>query len=206
MKIIRDFEQQTPEWFEFKKWKISWTSLKSAAGWPEAQKTALYELLAEEYIEEEDLRAFEVLERGNVLEWVAKLFFEEITWKEVEEVWFILKDELHWLSPDGIIKNGDKYTEALEIKCPMGKNYIKYYVEEIIPKEYKLQVVNYFIVMEDLEILYFMIYNPDVKEGLEKYKIIEVTRSELEADIKKAEERLKKFKQSFDILKNNLLN
>lgn len=215
MKIHKDLIQQTPEWFELKKWKISGTSLKWAIGWPKAQLTQMYELLAELYIEEEDLRPFEILERGNMLEWVAKLFFEEITWKKIEEVWFIEKDDQHGLSPDWIIATNEVavditdewpiteiiYWEALEIKCPRWKNYVKYYIENKIPEEYKQQVINYFIVMEDLEKLYFMIYSNDTINGLPPYKIIEVTREELEQDLKKAEERILSFKEQFNILK-----
>jgi len=65
----------------------------------------MYELIAQEYIEEEDLNAWEIMDRWNQLEDIAKLFFQDITWKEVEEVWFIEKDDQHGLSPDGIIKN-----------------------------------------------------------------------------------------------------
>jgi len=39
----------------------------------------MYELIADEYILEEDLNKFEIMERGNILEDVAKLFFEDIT-------------------------------------------------------------------------------------------------------------------------------
>ena len=204
MKIINEFVQWDLEWLQYRKGKITWTSLKWVTWWPKAQLTEIYTLLAETYIEEEDLRPFEIMERWNILEDVAKLFFQDITWKKVEEVWFIEKDDIHWLSPDGIIKNWDKYTEALEIKCPMWKNYIKYYIEEKIPDEYKNQVINYFIVIEDLEKLYFMIYNPDVINGLEKYKIIEVTRQDLQDDIAKAIQKLELFKKDFYLLKNRL--
>lgn len=205
MKIYRDIIQQEPEWFELKKGKISGTSLKSVTGWAAAQETQMYELIADEYILEEDLNKFEIMERGNILEDVAKLFFEDITWKKVEEVWFILRDDQHWLSPDWIIKTWEVYWEAVEIKCPRGKNYVKYYIEGIIPKEYKSQVINYFLVMEDLELLHFMIYNPDVINWLSEYKIIEVTRVELQKEIDKAEEKLADFKTKWNTLKDNLL-
>ena len=205
MKIIRDIIQQTPEWFELKKGKISGTSLKSVTWWSKAQLTQMYKLLAEEYINEEDLNAWEIMERGNHLEDIAKLFFQDITWKKVEEVWFIEKDNQHGLSPDWIIKNWDKYTEAVEIKCPRWPNYVKYYIENKIPEDYKNQVINYFIVMEDLEKLYFMIYSNDTINWLEPYKIIEVTRQDLQQEIDKAEEKIIIFKEKWNKLKSKLI-
>mgnify|MGYP003984281511 CR=1 FL=1 len=204
MKIHKKIIQQTPEWFELKKGKISWTSLKWVVWWDKAQLTQMYELIAQEYIEEEDLNAWEIMDRWNQLEDIAKLFFQDITWKEVEEVWFIEKDDQHGLSPDGIIKNWELYTEALEIKCPRWKNYVKYYIENKIPDEYKNQVINYFIVMDDLEKLYFMIYSNDTINWLPTYKIIEITREQLATEITKAEVKITKFKTEWDNLKNKL--
>jgi len=54
MKIYKDLEQWTPEWLEIRKWKVTGTKLKWVLGWPEANLTELYTLLAEEYIEEEE--------------------------------------------------------------------------------------------------------------------------------------------------------
>ncbi len=206
MKIHKDIEQQTTAWFELRRWVVSGTGLKSANWWKVAQLTKMYELIAENYIEEEDLNKFEIMERGNELENVAKLFFEEIMDKKVEEVGFITKNSRHWLSPDWIIKTWEVYWEALEIKCPRWKNYVKYLIEDKIPKEYFNQVLNYFMVMEDLETLYFMIYNPDVVNWLKEYHIITVTRKELQKDIDKAEIKLKDFRIKWEELENNLLN
>ena len=205
MIIIKNLEQWTLEWKNYRLWKITWTSLKWVTWWFQAQQTAIYELLAEEYIEEDDLNAWEAMERWNFLEPVAKKKYEDITWFKVEEVWFIERDSHHWLSPDGIIKTWDVYWQALEIKCPRWKNYVKYYLENKIPDEYKNQVVNYFLVMEDLECLHFMIYNPDTINGLPDYKIITVTRADLEVEIRQAEEKLTGFKTRWNTLKDNLL-
>ena len=118
---------------------------------------------------------------------------------------FIDKDDDHGLSPDGIIKDMyGKYTEALEIKCPRGKNYMKYYIEGVLPSDYKHQVINYFLVMSDLKLLHFMIFNPETIKDFPTYKIIEVTREELQDDLKKAEQKLDAFKQKFNQVKNEI--
>lgn len=205
MIIHKDLEQGTEAWLQYRKWKITWTSLKSVMWWEKAQLTTMYELLAELYIEEEDLRPMEILERWHELEVVARLLFQDLTAKKVEEVGFIDKDDDHGLSPDGIIKDMyGKYTEALEIKCPRGKNYMKYYIEGVLPSDYKHQVINYFLVMSDLKLLHFMIFNPETIKDFPTYKIIEVTREELQDDLKKAEQKLDAFKQKFNQVKNEI--
>jgi len=206
MKIYKDIEQGTDEWLDIRKWKITGTKLKWVCGWPQAQLTEIYTLLAETYIEEEYLNAYEIIERGNELEPIAKAKYEEITWNKVEEVWFIELDDKVGLSPDWIIANKDwAYTKAIEIKCPRGKNYVKYILENKIPKEYLQQVVNYFIVIQDLEALDFIIYNPDCSTEIKQLHIITVTRLEITKDIDKALDKLESFKQEWDNLKLKLI-
>ena len=195
MKIITNLEQWSKEWLNVRKGVITWTKLKWITWWDKAQDTAMYELIADKYLVEEDLRPYEIIERWHILEIRAKLVFEEHTWKTVTEVWFIERDEFQGLSPDGIIETTPWiYWESLEIKCPRGKNYVKYLIEDILPKEYEPQVLNYFMVMEDLETLYFMMYNPDTIWPLKKFHIITVTREQLQDKINKAEEKLETFK------------
>jgi len=208
MKIHRNINQGDPEWLKIRKWVITGTKLKSVMWWPAAQLTQHYELLSEMYIEEEKLSAWEIIERWNLLEPIAKAKYEELTWYKVEEVWFITKEDWHWLSPDGIIDmwyDEPVYTKAIEIKCPMWKNYIKYLLEDKIPDEYKPQVINYFIVIPDLEELDFIIYNPNVSIEIKDLHIITVTRQDLQKEIKNAESKLEEFKWNWDKLKNTLL-
>jgi len=206
MKIYKELEQWTEKWLKVRKWVVTGTKLKGVLGWPKAQLTEYYTLLAEKYVEDEDLKAWEIIERGNELEWIAKANYEELTGNKVEEVGFIIRDERHGLSPDWIILDEDcgLYKWAIEIKCPMWKNYVKYLLEDKIPDEYKWQVVNYFLVMEDLEWLDFVIYNPDVSSEIPSIHIIKVTREDMKKEIDKAEWRLLEFKEGWEELENNL--
>lgn len=206
MKIYKELEQGTQDWLKVRKWVITGTKLKWVLWWPKAQLTEYYTLLAEKYIEEESLNSYEIIERWHELEPIAKAKYESITWNIVEEVWFIVKDDRHWLSPDGIVLDEDSglYTWSVEIKCPMWKNYVKYLLEDKIPDEYRWQVVNYFMVMEDLEWLDFIIYNPDVSSEIKDIHIIRVTRNDLIEDINKAEEKLKTFRKKWEELEDKL--
>jgi len=207
MKIYKELEQWTEEWLAVRKWVVTGTKLKWVLWWPKAQLTEYYTLLAEKYVEEEDLKAWEIIERGNELEWIAKNNYEILSGNKVEEVGFIVRDDRHGLSPDGIILDEDcgLYTWSIEIKCPMWKNYVKYLLEDKIPDEYKWQVVNYFLIMEDLKWLDFIIYNPDVSSEIPSIHVIKVTREDLQKEIQKAEERLSSFKETWDELEDKLL-
>ncbi len=206
MKIYKELEQWTQEWLSVRQWVITGTKLKWVLGWPKAQLTEYYTLIAEKYIEEEPMNAYEIIERGHELEPIAKAKYEEITNSNVEEVGFIIKEDWHGLSPDGIILDEDTglYTKAVEIKCPRWKNYIKYLLEDKIPDEYKGQVLNYFIVMEDLDVLDFIIYNPDVSDSIKDIHIITVTRKDLQKDIDKAEEKVKDFRRKWEELEGKI--
>jgi len=204
MKIYKDLVQWTEEWLELRAWVITWTKLKSVVWSVTVQKTIMYELIWEEFTPIEPGIKNKAMERWNELEPIAKKKYEELTWEKVEEVWFIKTEDYVWLSPDWIIKKDWKYSKAVEIKCPMWKNFSRYILENKIPAEYKWQVVHYFVVMEDLEELDFVIFNPDfyIKEA--QMKILNIKRDDLFADIEKAKISIKDFRVNW--LKNiNLL-
>lgn len=204
MQIYKDIIQWTEEWLKLRGWVITWTKLKGVLWWPKAQETAIFELIWEEFSLLEESYKNPAMERWNELEPIAKAKFEEMKSITVEEVWFIksnkYKDEFWswlWLSPDWIISDNEKYIGAIEIKCPWAKNHVKYIIENKIPDDYKPQVINYFLVMQDLETLYFVTYNPDFYIKDKRLFLIEITRSSLEDDIKKAEEKLLWFRKKW---------
>ena len=211
MKIHNNFSQWDEQWHQIRKSKITWTTLKWVVWGPKAQNTAIYTLLAEKYLEEEELYANQILERGNLLEKVALDRYRKETWFIVDEVWFIEKDEFMWISPDWIIATHDfkkdelVYTRAVEIKCPRWTNYIRYLIENKIPDDYLYQVCHYFIIMDDLETLDFVIFNNEVIDGLKDFHIITVTRQDLQEYIDKANTKLEWFKEGWDTLRNILL-
>lgn len=56
-----------------------------------------------------------------------------------------------------------------------------------IPYEYFYQVVMYFVVIDTLDTLDFIIHNPEPYDANVRTKIIRVTREELATDIQRAE-------------------
>lgn len=201
MKIVNNLEQRSPEWEAIRRGVITGTKLKGLMG--RTNKDWVYQLVAERLSlggeEETDLA------RGVRLESEAIEKFVEETKKKVEKVGFAFSDESKWIgiSPDGLIKNKGKYTEAVEVKCLAGKNHIKAFFEKEIPDEYKWQVTQYFIVNKDLKKLYFVFYDDRIKEC--SLIVLEITRKELEEDIKKAKEVMSKSLEQVELLVDKLL-
>lgn len=148
-------------------------------GTPAAYKKAKYEVLAERLTVQDEWNVTP-MERGAELEPKAMEFFEKITGKIVEQIGLVSKDGNPNIasSPDGLIKNGKKYTEAVEIKCLSSANHIEAWLENKIPKDYFPQVIQYFIVNEDLQTLYFVLFDPRVT--VHPMHVIEVHREEIE--------------------------
>lgn len=212
MKIHYNIIQWTPEWKEIRKGKLTGTKLKWILWYTEKRLPKwdgdAIELIAEKNIDDPELSAMEIMERWNYLEWFARREYEQKTWLTVTEVWFIEDESWYiWLSPDGIIDNWLwVYTWAVEFKSPMWKKYVRYLKEDIIPNEYKAQVINYFLVIDTLEWLDFCIYNPDVISNLPKFHIIRITREQLQKEIAKAKVDIQKFREKWLEIEDTLFS
>lgn len=81
--------------------------------------------------------------------------------KDIKEVGFVDKEELHaGCSPDGVIYDGDKIAEIIEIKCPSVETFVSYLDDEFMKPEYETQMqFNMFITGAD--VCHFVVYHPD---------------------------------------------
>lgn len=183
MKII-DVLQNSPEWLEARKGKITGSKLKDVVTLRgTGRKIGFYELLADRLAAEEDAYDETDLERGNRLEAEAIEVFSKKYKKEVEQVGLCVSERHPHiaLSPDGMIKSEGTYTEAVEVKCLSTPRYLEAMFENKIHPDYRFQVLQYFIVNEDLEKLYFVYYDPRVVKR--PMHCIEVTREEVADDV-----------------------
>ncbi len=99
------------------------------------------------------------MDRGIRLEDLAIARFAEETGKKVNTdlvLWCREDDENIALSPDGFI--GKK--EAVECKCLSSARHIEAWLTQELPAEYECQVLQYFIVNEKLQTLYFVFFDP----------------------------------------------
>jgi predicted phage-related endonuclease len=171
-------------------------------GTPKAKQEAIYEILAERLTVGVDDEYENAMDRGNRLESDAIAEFELRTDKQVEVIGFAEDDENPFIanSPDGLIGED----EAIEVKCMGGKNHIKLWLENKIPSEYYWQVIQYFVVNEKLQKLYFVGYNPDIP--VHALHIIETTREELKEDIKVARTKQEEFLNEIDTILKDIIN
>lgn len=174
-------EQRTSEWFELRKGKITGTGVKKLLGRKDTKENYFYDLLAQSMSTSNAAEDMESdLARGIRLESEAVEVFEKKAKKKVEKVGFIQSDFSRYIgcSPDGLIKKGKKYPEAIEVKCLSSANHVKAWLEGHVPEDYMPQVVQSFIVNEDLKVMHVVFYDPRI--SVKPYVVIDVLREDVE--------------------------
>lgn len=188
---------------------ITGTRLKAVMGTKQAQETLIYELIAEQLTGlQETIFQNDAMRWGQEHEDEAIALWEMKKKKTSDVVGFCISDEFPFLglSPDRLIKVKEKYTKAVEVKAPTSKTTVQYMVARVIPKEYIWQVVNYFIVCEDLKELDFVIYDPRMIDPELRLTIITIKRKELEKEIREAKERLVAFREEWGKVYHKIKN
>lgn len=161
-----------------------------------------YELIAEQLATPDD--GENEMDRGNRLEDEAVVEFTKETGIEIiTDLVIWERDDNHRisLSPDG-------YTEdlktAVEVKCKSSANHVKALIEKQVPSEHLDQVIQYFVVNEDLEKLYFVMYDP--RMSVHSLHILEVTRDEITDKVETYLASQRNTLESVDMEVNRLLN
>jgi len=202
MKII-ECEQNTDQWIDARKGKITGSKLKDiVVKRGNGKKIGFYQLLADKLAIDEQVD--NAMERGHELEQEAVNLFADLIGKKIEQVGLCISDENDniALSPDGLIKNGKKYTEAVEIKCLSSARHLESYFEKEIPPEYREQAMQYFIVNDDLRTLYFVFYDPRII--VKKIHWIEIKREDVEDEIQFLKDYQTQILKEVDDLLTNL--
>ena len=183
MKILKFKEEE--EWLESRRGKITGTRLgKLISKRNKKPLIGYYEVLAERIaIPEDDENK---MDRGKRLEEFAIERFAKETKKKVDSslvLWCRNDNENIAISPDGFIGK----TEAVEVKCLSSARHIEAWLTKKIPNEYECQIIQYFLVNDDLKKLYFVFYDlrmpkeffyctvkrRDVQEKVEEYLALE---------------------------------
>lgn len=200
-------EQRSPEWEQLRKTHITGTVVKGIMGTPRARKEAFYEMIANRLTTgvDSDEENENAMARGTRLEPDAIAEFELETGKTVERVGFCQSEDNEAMaqSPDGYIKDTND-TEAIEAKCMGGKNHVKLWFENQIPDEYEWQVIQYFVVNDDLQVVYFVGYNPNIP--VHPLHIIKVKREEVESKIEESKIAQKAFLEEVNNKLKEIIN
>ncbi len=167
------------DWFKGRVGKITGTRLKDITT-PRGggKKIGFYELVAERLALPPDDE--NPMDRGTRLEEEAIAEFKSRTGFEVDSSLYIWERDDNpniAISPDGVI---DK-ENAVEVKCLSSARHIEALVTKKIPSDYEYQVLQYFIVNDDLQKLYFCFYEPRL--AVHQFFFIEVNREDVQEDI-----------------------
>ena len=146
------------------------------------KKIGFYELIAERISTDPYGEVFDEtpMERGTRLEPEALERFATETGKKVSKgfvIWTSDENESIASSPDGIISD----EEAVENKCLSSARHIEAYLTQSIPVEYDFQILQYFIVNQNLQRLYVAFYDPRVPS--KDFFYLVVNRADKEAEI-----------------------
>lgn len=204
MKII-DIDQNSEEWLEYRKGKSGGSAFgkmyKVNGRTNDGIKDQFFTMLAErvarpmtpnDYMDRvPEGVSFSWAVRGHILEPEAAKAFELKTGKVLDDgkVWASDSDLNSYISPDRVIVSPDgKIREAVEIKCLSSEKVLKVWWDKMhneydtdmwcIPSnEYQAQVLKYFMVNDDLETLYWVLYT-DLIPKLE-LQILEIKRIDI---------------------------
>ena len=147
------------------------------------RKIGFYKLIAELLATPDGY--LDPMERGSALESEAVALFAKLNQKEVitdQVIWTRDDNENVAISPDGYMEDGFVISEAVEIKCLSSERHLQAIIENKLPEEYEFQVLQYFIVNDDLETLYFFMYDPRLPDTCD-YKCFKVTRAEKQEEV-----------------------
>ncbi len=159
---------------------------------------SIYKLIAEQiakpinpndYEDKLNGQSFSMMARGHILEQEAiDLISKKLNKKIITgRVWQSDINPSIICSPDGEIVDKDKVIQAVEVKCLDSWKVVKAFYEQKPPVDYHYQILQYFIVNEDLKTLYFAIYS-DVMAAAPKLElqIFEIHREDLKQEIETA--------------------
>lgn len=167
------------DWLDGRKGKITGSVLKDiVVKRGSGEKVGFYQIIADRISQKTDE---DPMERGSRLEPEAIDVFSSKIGKDIDTslvIWERDDNPSIAISPDGFMGE----TEAVEVKCLSGAKHIESYLTNKIPEEYHYQVLQYFIVNEKLETLYFVLYNPEMPEKIQMHYFI-ISRKDVQDQV-----------------------
>jgi predicted phage-related endonuclease len=164
--IIETFEQYSDEYWAAKIGKPSASNtdkLITPTGKPTTQREGyLYEIVAERITgQRTETYTNDAMEEGTRREDESRKLFEVMHDVTVEQVGLVWRDEKKEVlcSPDGLVREGDKYIYGLELKNVLPKTQVGYLLSKKVPPKYMLQV-QFSMWVTELPVWYFLSYSP----------------------------------------------
>jgi len=198
MKIHTQVEQQSQEWFDLRKGKMTASNAQAIWNNWKGLETYIIEMMAESFSSApKEVYSNEHTARGNELEPLARWIYELENMLTVDQVSFIEYNEFIGCSPDGLV-----WEEwGLEIKCQNDVKHFKMIIDGIeknLDSGYVWQVqMNLWVTKRQWWDLAF--YNPNFKESLLVTRIFPDPKkfAELEAGFQTGIARIKEIRSAF---------
>jgi len=169
---IKNVEQRSKDWFEMRLGVITGSRVGNI--FKSNNVPFVYELIAErlsgEIVESPTTQA---MMHGIMMEPVALDEYRMRKGVDAREVGFCIHDEHPWLaiSPDALVYDGETPIGGVEIKCPSTKKHLEYIKGNKVPTQYIHQVMHYFIVVESIQWVDFVSYDPRISKSLFIFRI-----------------------------------
>ncbi|HQO23098.1 MAG TPA: YqaJ viral recombinase family protein [Spirochaetota bacterium] len=161
MEIV-NIDQQSPEWFEIRKLKMTASNAQAIGNCGKGLETYIQELCQEYYSSaEKEHFSNKHTERGNELEESAAFLYECETGNQTDKVGFIIHSEFVGCSPDRLVGTDG----LIEIKCPDDKAYFDLLINDEIDSKYIWQMQMQMLISRRLW-CDFVAYNPHYTKSL----------------------------------------
>ena len=198
--------QQDGNWWNDRLGKLTGSRMAAAMNFLKSGKESSerenlrYEIVAERITQTfGDKYMTDAMQWGVEQEVAAKEAFENATGLIVTDVGFIDHNRISFLgcSPDGLTSDGC----AIEIKCPKTKTHMKYVAAQVIPEEYKPQMIlQAACTGRDV---WFVSYDPRMGAGKDLFiKKFKPTPEEIKVVEDAAEQFLAECEELFDFYNN----
>lgn len=163
MKIYKDIEQGSEEWFALRDLKMTASEATTIRVNGDGLETYTKKLFVEHITgrRQKDLSWNDDIRRGNELEPLASEIYELESMVEVEKVGFIEHDKYSGCSPDRLV--GEE--GGVEIKSPNDMNYYKLLTGEIEPSKGHVDQVQMCLMITKRMWWDLMYYNPNFKKS-----------------------------------------
>lgn len=169
---IKNVEQRSREWFEMRLGVI--TGSRCGNVFKSSNLTFLDTLIAERLSGDiVESPTTEAMRHGIMMEPVALDEYRMRTGLDAREIGFCIHDDHPWLaiSPDALVYENETPIGGVEIKCPSTRKHISYIRSGKIPAEYKAQVMHYFIVVDSIQWVDFVSFDPRIKKNMFIFRI-----------------------------------
>ena len=191
---INNCEQQTEEWFEARKGKMSSSNSQAVGANGKGLETYCKKIVMETLCKEVERYTNPDMERGNELEPLARKTYIIESKNKVEEVGLIEYNDFFVSSPDGLIDDNG----MVEIKCMNDQNHFNFIIDGKIQSKWMWQMQGQ-LLASGRDWVDFVAYNPNFDKSLIVVRVEKdlVKQEKLIVGIEKGTELIKEIKQKY---------